>query len=584
MKWRSPSWSLPLLAKEMVEQANRRRTYWHRLLYALVLFGFWLLWLYELYQRSGAGHLQILGEGAELFTVIVGVQLAAIFLFLPAMLAGSITQEKENNTLQLLLITDLRPWQILVQKLLSRVLPLMAMFFLALPLTAVAYLFGGVDVDQVWASVYLLMVMAMQVGAASVVVAVHCRTTMSAVLACYLLGPVILMMALFANVVVGVAFWGVLLPLTGDSSQFGERLLMNAFPFVPMFTPGAQPLWATFFGSLPAWCVTLFMLWMARDALGTGATSDSPLEAASLQTTAPPPEAMGLSPRIRPTPHDRPVAWQQTEATGGRWQTIGIAFGAAMLSAMGMYLAAAAGTNTQAPAVVAQVLMVLAWPMIVLVVLVTAARTVALERSRQTIGVLLTTPLTGVEIVRQKLAAVRRWLYAGMTLLVTLALMSFAWMVFQPLSDIHYYPAITPLFSFTRNVLAAVIYLPLFMWFGTLIGLTVHSPAKATLLVIAAAAAWCVGALMLPMFFVEVFHLPAEFRVLTLLSPMGIAFAPGPTWMMMLGNFVFWGAVRWALQWHTLRHADQYLGRPKLGSPEDARRPAAAAEVPGVAT
>ena len=109
MKWRSPSWSLPLLAKEMVEQANRRRTYWQRLIYAIALFGFWLLWLWEMYRSSGAGHLRILGEGHVLFTVVVGVQLAAVFLFLPAMLEGAITQEKENNTLQLLLITHLRP-------------------------------------------------------------------------------------------------------------------------------------------------------------------------------------------------------------------------------------------------------------------------------------------------------------------------------------------------------------------------------------------------------------------------------------------------------------------------------------------
>ena len=571
MKRRSLSWSFPLLAKEMVEQANRRRTYSQRLIYALVLFGFWLLWLNNMYQISGADNLRLLGQGQELFSVVVGVQLCAVFLFLPAMLAGAITQEKENNTLALLLVTDLRPWQILVQKLLSRVLPLMAMFLLALPLTAVAYLFGGVDVNQVWASVYLLAVVTMQVGAASVIVAVHCRTTVSAVLACYLLGPVIYMMALFANVVVGVMFWGILLPLSGDTGAFAERLLMNAFPFVPMFTPEAQPLWATFAGSVPAWLVTLFMLWMARDALGTGATSDSPLEAASLQTTAP---QVVFNTRQRPLPHDQPVAWQQQESVGGRWQTINIAACAAMLSALGMYLAAAAGNSHDAPAVVAQVLMVLAWPVIVLVLVVTAARSIAAERSRQTLGVLLTTPMTGAQILQQKLSAVHRWLYAGAALLLMLTVLRTGWLVTHR-SSYTGDPVEHAGYTFARDTLAVLVYLPLFTWFATLAGLWIHSQAKATLAVIALTAGWCVGAAALPAFFIEVLHLSPEWRVLTLLSPIGITFPHRSPWLMLALNFAMWGAVAWGLRWHTLRRADVYLGRPALDdAPPD--QPAAA--------
>ena len=130
--------SLPLLGKELVEQSARKRTYVARSIYALLLFLVVLLFLWQEVFRRDLTPLNMRGEGRQIFEMIAGLQIFGIYAFLPAMLSGTITHEKERDSLQLLIITDLRPWQIVVQKLLGRMIPMIYFMLLSLPLLAVA--------------------------------------------------------------------------------------------------------------------------------------------------------------------------------------------------------------------------------------------------------------------------------------------------------------------------------------------------------------------------------------------------------------------------------------------------------------
>lgn len=58
-----PRFSLPLLAKELVEQAARKRMYRVRTLYAVVLFAFSLLIVHSFFQYAGSNPLNVLGRG-----------------------------------------------------------------------------------------------------------------------------------------------------------------------------------------------------------------------------------------------------------------------------------------------------------------------------------------------------------------------------------------------------------------------------------------------------------------------------------------------------------------------------------------
>src|SRR5262249_48509229 len=130
---------LPLLAKELIEQSTRKRTYVVRVVYAMLLFtAAWLLF-YDVVQVGTTSPLANLGSGRRMFEVLMKLQFAGIYLVMPAVTCGVIAHEKERNTLALLFLTKLGPWTILLEKLCSRLVPMCGFLLMSLPLLAYAY-------------------------------------------------------------------------------------------------------------------------------------------------------------------------------------------------------------------------------------------------------------------------------------------------------------------------------------------------------------------------------------------------------------------------------------------------------------
>src|SRR6266700_609025 len=117
MTRRLPHFGLPLLGKELIEQAARKRTYVIRTLYASLLFFACYLMFYETLQVGNVSSFAVLGRGRQMFDILVGLQFSGIYLFMPAITCSVITQEKERASLQLLFLTRLGPWTILFEKL-----------------------------------------------------------------------------------------------------------------------------------------------------------------------------------------------------------------------------------------------------------------------------------------------------------------------------------------------------------------------------------------------------------------------------------------------------------------------------------
>ena len=115
------SWAL--LEKELTEQANRKRTFSLRIFYVLTLFSVYSL---VFFQGVNNGVLGGLGRGAHLFNTTMTVQWIAILLILPVLASNVITDERERNTLDLLIISHMGLGQIVLQKFFSRLIPMSA--------------------------------------------------------------------------------------------------------------------------------------------------------------------------------------------------------------------------------------------------------------------------------------------------------------------------------------------------------------------------------------------------------------------------------------------------------------------------
>src|SRR5438132_9353641 len=138
----------PVFAKEMVEMARRKRYFFNRVLYGLVLlFTLWIVWEEHRFDvQNGKVTLRVMASLAEtMFHAVSGVQYGAVFLFVPLFLCGTIAGEREERTLDLLFTTQLLDHEIVLGKLASRTVALVTLILCALPVMSIIMLFGGID-------------------------------------------------------------------------------------------------------------------------------------------------------------------------------------------------------------------------------------------------------------------------------------------------------------------------------------------------------------------------------------------------------------------------------------------------------
>lgn len=83
--------------------------------------------------------------GQSFFYAIVGTQLALVLLAAPAATAGALCLDKARGTLAHVLITDLSDSEIVLGKLASRLIPVFAFLLCPLPVLALTTLMGGID-------------------------------------------------------------------------------------------------------------------------------------------------------------------------------------------------------------------------------------------------------------------------------------------------------------------------------------------------------------------------------------------------------------------------------------------------------
>src|SRR5262245_6134362 len=253
---------LPLLGKELIEQAARKRTYVIRVVYAALLFFVAFLAFYETLRAGVTSPLAVLGRGRDMFMWLVFLQFAGVYLFMPAITCGVITQEKERDSLQLLFLTSLGPWTIVLEKLAGRLVPMFSFLLLSLPLLAFAYSLGGISTSLLWSGVWMLVLATIQMGALALMCSSFFRTTVGAFVATYVIAFIIF----FGPYVMWMLLWLVAYLLgidldhlfSGPSSWITPGLVVLAmFPFFgpPYFfaltvIPGGLSFWALLVHSL----------------------------------------------------------------------------------------------------------------------------------------------------------------------------------------------------------------------------------------------------------------------------------------------------------------------------------------------
>ncbi len=155
----------PIFSREWLILPRRARHYFARALY---LGGLWIL-LLTIWQTSvGWEFTPTLGDlsrfGLLSFQILAHVQLTLLLFFSALSAASTISLEKDRRTFLLLLLTDLRNYEIVLGKVLGSLLQILLMLVGSIPVFAFLMILGGVDPWQIAQTMLVLATAALAAG------------------------------------------------------------------------------------------------------------------------------------------------------------------------------------------------------------------------------------------------------------------------------------------------------------------------------------------------------------------------------------------------------------------------------------
>ncbi|MBS0264861.1 MAG: hypothetical protein JSS02_23195 [Planctomycetes bacterium] len=586
-------WGLPLLEKELIEQAARKRTYVIRTVYASLLFIAAIMMFRDLLTVVNTQSLAALGQGRRLFHALATLQFIGIYTFVPALTCSTITQEKERDSLHLLILTRLGSWTILFEKLLSRLIPAFGFLLLSLPLLGFSYTLGGISPEYLAFGIWMLFISVIQMATLGLMCSVYFRTTASAFIASYLLGVLLL----FGP----AALWLLLGHHTGPPPGilaypfFGAMQFFESGQWTVAVGGVSHPLLAAVAGTVPILFSIAVFLGLSRyyfiprafvpprnQLREIFAALDRLFHSWNKNRWT---RGVVLISDTTSLPDLEPIAWRETAKRSlGQFHYLLRLLLLLEIPIALLCVAMMLGDSLGRQHGLLLLAVFVTWGISVLMVAVHASNLVARERSHQTLEVLCTTPLTADEIVRQKFRSI--WRLIGVLMIPMFTLIVFeTWLRALGMVDTRgpnesSFQAVA--LYLATSLSTTLIYLPMFAWLSFLIGLKTKSPGRAIVGSLAAIVGWCLLPILSCILPIEALSRGTQFyqdaAIIMITSPLALIAinevgAPPnifETWIPLTVNCVLYGTALGLLRWWVKQAAPKAFFRDgAIDQPDD---------------
>ena len=176
----------PVFQKEILASQRKFAAFGSRMIYVLILGG--ILWIVYAsvkaqadYSSSPVRTLQSLQSVAPSLTAaVLWVQAALLTLLAPGMTSAAFSEERRKRTLDVLLTSPIRPWQIVLGKLLSGVAALSVIALCALPVLLAVRVFGGVEAEYIFGAFALSLSLATLMASLAMLNSLWCKKASTA--------------------------------------------------------------------------------------------------------------------------------------------------------------------------------------------------------------------------------------------------------------------------------------------------------------------------------------------------------------------------------------------------------------------
>lgn len=100
----------------------------------------------------------------QIYIIMAYIQFIMLILIIPGITANAISGERERQTLDILLSTQMKPWQIIIGKLESSLSIVLLLSITSLPIVSIVFVFGGIKLLDLVLLIVLLVVEAVFIG------------------------------------------------------------------------------------------------------------------------------------------------------------------------------------------------------------------------------------------------------------------------------------------------------------------------------------------------------------------------------------------------------------------------------------
>jgi ABC-type transport system involved in multi-copper enzyme maturation permease subunit len=250
-RWKIPFWKNPVLVKEFQTRMRGNRAFLlfiiHLFILGAIIALFYIVFKSSLSSTSAFRERRFFGKA--IFGLIVWVEMVTVSFIAPALTSGAISSERERSTFDLLRVTLLPARSLVIGKYLSGIVFILLLLFTSIPLQSLAFLVGGVLLEEIVIASLILLVTAVAFCAigiffSSLLPRTLVSTVLSYALAIFLVFgvPMIFMIVLMLFGALLGDTYNALDPIMKTSLVFLGWILVSATPLPAMIATEAMLL------------------------------------------------------------------------------------------------------------------------------------------------------------------------------------------------------------------------------------------------------------------------------------------------------------------------------------------------------
>lgn len=177
----------PIYKKELKQNARMGKTALMLFFYNAILSVFGLFALFLVFNNNQQkGYYVEYSDILTIYGIIIGIEYVLVLFIIPAMTAGSISGEREKQTLEILLTTNVTTFEIVIGKLTSSISMMILLAFSSLPIVGIVFSIGGITLIDLFKFMLLIITTAIFLGSIGIFFSTLCKKTTAATVCTYI--------------------------------------------------------------------------------------------------------------------------------------------------------------------------------------------------------------------------------------------------------------------------------------------------------------------------------------------------------------------------------------------------------------